>query len=281
MKWSLIALACLFASSLLGVSTSHGEDGVWWTYIGTYTRRSSEGIYVTRFDANSGKFGEVALAAATADPSFLAIHPSGQRLYAVGETAEFENQATGFVRGFNIDAATGKLSPLNSQRSEGVAPCHLTLDKTGRTVLVANYGSGTVASIRIDEDGNLGDVISTHQHSGTSANARRQEGPHAHSINLDAANQFAFAADLGVDKIFAYRFDAASGRLDSADAPAPIQVAAGSGPRHFAFHPSGKFAYVINELASTLIAFSYNAEAGVLHALETHSTLLVGYTTPS
>lgn len=271
----LCGLICgsFWIGTVLAQAAEPAAPNAYWTYFGTYTRGASEGIYVARFDLATGKFGEVALAAPTEDPSFLAIHPAGNHLYAVGETAEFENQATGFVRAFAIDMASGKLNRLNSQRSAGVGPCHLVVDAQGQTVLVANYGSGTVASIRIEADHQLGDVVSSHQHTGSSANEQRQKDAHAHSINLDAANRFAFAADLGIDQVVAYRFNPATGQLDTSDAPAAVHVPPGSGPRHFAFHPSGKFAYVINELLSTVVAFAYDADSGTLRAIQNISTL--------
>jgi 6-phosphogluconolactonase len=161
---------------------------------------------------------------------------------------------------------------LNQQSSGGEGPCHLVLDKQGKHVLAANYGGGSVCVLPIQEDGRLGEATAVVQHQGSSANKQRQEGPHAHSINLDAANRFAFAADLGLDKVLIYRYDAAKGTLTPNEPPS-IDLAPGSGPRHFAFHPSGRYAYVINEMANTVTAMNYDAAKGVLKEVQTVSTL--------
>jgi 6-phosphogluconolactonase len=244
-----------------------------WTYIGTYTQGESRGIYVAKFDTETGRFSEPQLAAESDNPSFVAIHPSGQYLYAVGETDRFENQETGFVRGFRVDRDSGRLTPLNAQQSGGRGPCHLVVDASGKTVLVANYGGGSVSSIAILDDGKLGEVISSHQHEGSSVNANRQAAPHAHSINLDRTNRFAYVADLGLDKMLIYRFDAPTGRLLKTQVPPATALPAGSGPRHFAIAPSGEFAYVINELSSTLVVFRRDPRSGSLESLQEISTL--------
>ncbi len=176
---------------------------------------------------------------------------------------------------FRIEPASGRLELLNQQSSGGAGPCHVTVDPTGRNALVANYGGGSVSVLPLGDDGKLGPASAFVQHQGSSVNPRRQQGPHAHSINLDPAGRFAFVADLGLDKIMVYRFDAAAGTLTPND-PAWAAVAPGSGPRHFAFHPSGKFAYVINELASSLTAFRYDAPRGALEEVQTVSSLPAG-----
>jgi len=245
-------------------------------YVGTYTGGSSEGIYLLRLDLSTGQLQQDRLAAKVVNPSFLAAHPSRKFLYAVGEISTFAGKKAGAVSAFSIDPKTGGLTLLDQQPSEGTGPCHLVVDRAGKNVLVANYGSGSVACLPIGEDGRLGAATSSVEHHGSSVNPRRQEGPHAHSINLDAANRFAFAADLGLDKILIYRFDAAAGTLAANDPPW-VEVAPGAGPRHFAFHPSGRFAYVINELDSTVTAFAYDAPRGALELLETVSTLPQGF----
>jgi 6-phosphogluconolactonase len=199
------------------------------------------------------------------------VHPNRKFLYAVGEIGDFEGQKTGGVSAFAIDTASGKLTLLNQQPSHGAGPCHIVVDRAGTSVLVANYGGGSVASFPLANDGRLQPAASAIQHEGRSVNPRRQEMPHAHSINLDPDNRFAFAADLGLDKILIYRFDSATSRLTPH--PAAGVVAAGSGPRHFAFHPTGRFAYVINELANTVTAFAFDGDAGTLTELQTITTL--------
>ena len=248
----------------------------WRVYIGTYTSGASEGIYTCELDLATGELTSPRLAGAAVNPSFLALHPSRPLLYAVGEIADFADGDSGAVSAFAIDPATGQLTALNQQSSKGAGPCHLVVDATGGSVLVANYGSGSVASLPIGRDGSLGEAASAIQHTGSSVIPGRQAGPHAHSINLDAANRFAVAADLGLDKMLVYRFDAKRSTLTANDPPA-TRVAPGGGPRHFAFHPSGRFAYVNNEITSSVTAFAYNADRGVLTELQTLSTLPDGF----
>lgn len=244
-------------------------------YVGTYTNAKSKGIYLCELDLASGKLSNPEVAAEVANPSFLAIHPSRNYLYAVGEINNFENKKTGAVTSFAIDRKTGKLTQINQRSSQGAGPCHVVVSASGNYAFVANYTGGTVAALPIQDGGGLGDATSFIQHKGSSVNTKRQGEPHAHSINLDAANRFAFAADLGCDKVFVYRFDPSKGLLTPNDPPAAI-LAPGSGPRHFAFHPSGKYAYVINEILLTVTAFQYDAEKGVLTEIQTISTVPAG-----
>lgn len=239
-------------------------------YFGTYTGPKSKGIYLSQLDLSSGKLSAPTLAAEIEQPSFLALHPDRRFLYAVNETGG-GRRGTGQVTAFAV-AADGKLTLLNQQPSRGSGPCHLVVDRAGKNLLLANYGGGSVAAFPISADGRLGESTGFIQHSGSSANPQRQKEPHAHSINLDAANRFAVAADLGLDKVLVYRFDPEKGTL-SPNEPPSTSVKAGSGPRHFAFHPSGRSAYVINELASTVTAFQYDAGQGVLKEIQTLSTL--------
>lgn len=245
-------------------------------YIGTYTRGGSQGIYLSELDLAGGRLAPAELAAKLANPSFLAIHPGRPLLYAVGEIGDFQGKKTGAVNAFSVDPTTGKLALLNQQSSQGTGPCHAVVDRNGRNVLVANYGGGSIACLPIREDGSLGQATSSIQHEGSGVDPRRQEGPHAHSINLDAAGRFALVADLGLDKILVYRFDAADGKLTPNDPPW-TKLAPGSGPRHFAFHPSGRYAYVISELSSMVTALQYDAGRGTLTALQTVSTLPEGF----
>ena len=245
-------------------------------YVGTYTRRESEGIYVYRMDGATGELEYRSKAVGMENPSFLAIDPGRRSLYAVSEIAEFEGEATGIVAAYSISRGTGELSLLNWQRTGGTIPCHVQVDATGGYLLLANYGSGSVASFPIRGDGSLGEAASFIQHEGSSVNPQRQQGPHAHSINLDAGNRFAFAPDLGTDRVMAYRFEAEGGRLVPNDPPFTLERA-GAGPRHFDFHPDGRHAYVINELDSTITAFDYDPDRGALSPIHTVSTLPEGF----
>ncbi len=244
-------------------------------YIGTYTGANSKGIYLSQLDLKTGELSEPQLAAEIENPSFLAIHPSRRYLYAVGELSNFNGQKGGAVSAFAIDEKTGRLTLLNQQSSGGGGPCHVVVDQPGKHVLTANYGGGSVCVLPIDGDGRLGSATAFVQHEGSGANPQRQDRPHAHSINLDAANRFAVAADLGLDKVLVYRFDAQKGTLAPNDPPFAA-VAAGAGPRHFAFHPNGRNAYVINEIHLTVTAFAYDAEHGVLKEIQTLSTIPAG-----
>lgn len=242
-------------------------------YVGTYTGKGSKGIYAFEFNLRTGEATQPRLVAETPNPSFLAIHPNLRFLYAVNEI--WGGGREGTVSAFAIQP-DGSLRFLNQRPSKGVGPCHLTVDKTGKFVLVANYGSGSVAVLPILPDGSLGEATCSIQHEGKSVNPQRQEGPHAHSINLDPANKFAIVADLGIDKLLVYRFDAAKGTLEPNDPPF-VATAPGAGPRHVAFHPSGKFVYAINELNSTVTAYRYDASKGVLTEIQTVSTLPEGF----
>jgi len=241
-------------------------------YVGTYTTNGSQGIYAYRFDPRSGELSESRLAAETENPSFLAIDPTNRFLYAVNEVQKYNNESSGGVSAFAIDRTTGKLSLLNEVPSGGADPCYVALDRTGKYVLVANYTGGNVAVFPVRADGALSPRSAFVQHNGSGPNKERQEGPHAHWIETTADNRFAIAADLGLDELVIYQFDASAGSLTANDPPF-AKVEAGAGPRHVAFHPNGKLAYVINELQSTVSVLSYNSAHGKLSPLQTISTL--------
>lgn len=259
-------------AALADAAPALSAKGKYLVYAGTYTNKGGKGIYVFPFDTATGKAGEPTLAAAVTSPSFLSLHPDGKHLYSISETSGFGGTKGGAVSGFAIDRGSGKLTLLNEQSSVGAGPCFITVDRAGKNVLVANYGGGSVACLPIGPDFKLGEATSFIQHEGSSVNPRRQEAPHAHSINVSPDNRFAYAADLGLDKVLIYRFDAATGKL-TASTPDAGLVAAGSGPRHFAFHPNGKTAYVINEMTSTLTAFKFDPQSGALTELQTLPTL--------
>jgi len=243
-----------------------------WVYFGTYTRGESQGIYRSEFNLTSGKLSKAELAAETKNPSFLAIHPDGKHLYAVSEVSDQDGKPVGGVVGYNLDPATGELSKINGQSSGGAGPCHLIVDPSGQNVLAANYGGGSVVCLPLKKDGSLQSASSFIQHEGSSVNPRRQKGPHAHSINTDMNNNFAVAADLGLDKILIYRFDPNTGSLKPNESPF-VRTPLGGGPRHFAFHPSNQFAYTNNEILLSVTAFEFDQERGILNPLQTISTV--------
>ena len=245
-------------------------------YIGTYTKGDSKGIYIYDMDTKTGMLTPAGNAPLVSNPSFLTIAPDHKHLYACNEVDDFDAAHEGAVSAFAIDAKTGGLTLLNQQPSAGGGPCFVSMDSKGKNVLVANYGSGSVGVLPVGADGKLMPPSDKKQHEGKGTDPARQEGPHAHSINLDPANHFAFAADLGLDKVFIYRFDADKGTL-TPNTPAFASVAPGSGPRHLSFHPNGHYAYVINEMASTVTAFHYDAAKGSMTELQTVSTLPEGY----
>lgn len=276
----LVFTLILSITNLMTTQIASAQDNAkpskYWLYVGTYTNGESKGIYRLSLDMTTGELTSIGKVTESVNPSFLAIHPGRKYLYAVNEIGNFKGKKSGAVSAFMIDQKTGDLTFMNQQASLGGAPCHLVVDKAGQNVLVANYSGGSVASMPIMKGGMIGDAISFHQHKGTSVNPKRQNAPHGHSINLDAANRFAFAADLGLDKVLIYAFDTKRGKLKPNDPPS-VSVPPGSGPRHFAFHPSGKYAYVINEILSTVMAMSYDADKGALKPLQTITTLPQGF----
>jgi 6-phosphogluconolactonase len=257
------------------MTVSEAKSNPLMVYVGTYTGEKSRGIYLFHLDPASGKLTPAGVTPDVVNPSFLAIHPNRRFLYAVNEVEEFGGARSGAVSAFAIEPDTGKLTFLNQQPSRGGAPCHLSVDNAGKNVLVANYMGGSVTVLPIQTDGRLAPSSAFVQHQGSSVDPRRQRGPHAHSINLDAANRFALAADLGMDRVLIYRFDPSRGSLTPNDPPA-APVAPGSGPRHSAFHPNGRLYYVLNEMNSTVTAFRYDRNAGALTQVQTLSTLPEG-----
>ena len=241
-------------------------------YFGTFTGTKSEGIYVSRLDIASGELSGPTLAAKAINPSFVAIDPNHRFLFAVNETDHFNGQASGSVTAFRLDASTGKLEFLDQQPSGGTGPCHIVADSTGNYVLVANYNSGSVAVFPVQTNGFISPPTAVIQHHGSSVNPQRQAGPHAHCMAVDAANHRVFACDLGLDKVMIYQLNEANGTLTANETPW-AEVKPGSGPRHIAFHPDGRHAYVINEMGSTVMTFDYDREHGALKEIQTVSTL--------
>jgi len=269
-----LALAGLMDTSAMSAAPPAEEFRV---YFGTSGAEAKSGIYLARLDTSSGKLTAPERVAETLKPSFLALHPSGRFVYAVNEVDDFQGSPVGAASAFAVDPATGRLTLLNQVSAKGTWPCHLTLDRQGRHLLVANYGSGNVAALKIGSDGRLGEASAFVQHTGRSVHATRQEAPHAHSVDLDAANRFAFVSDLGVDRVYVYRFDADRGTLEAHDPPFAA-AKPGAGPRHFAFSPDQRHAYVVNELSQTVGAYRYDAARGTLQELGTVSLLPEGET---
>lgn len=264
----------LAAAALLALaSATLAQNSTYVTYVGTYTTKtSSQGIYTARYDAASGRFTKPEVATPTVDPSFLAIHPNGKFLYAVNEAGK-----ASLVSAFAIDHATGSLTALNQVPALGEDPCYIAFDKTGRYVFVANYTSGTIAVFPIQADGKLGAQTALVSNAGAAGpNKERQQGPHAHWIESSPDNRFVLVADLGLDEVLIYKFDAATGAL-TPNQPAFAKLKLGSGPRHVAFHSNGKFVFVVSELNSTATSFSYDTKKGSLKEIGTVSTLPPGY----
>ncbi len=247
--------------------TAIGADSL--VYAGTYTRGASKGIYAYRFQGATGRLRPLGVMVEMSNPSFLALHPNHRFLYAVSEDANT-------VSAFAIDAKTGRLAFLNQVSSRGEGPCHLALDATGRWMAVANYESGSMALLPVRPDGRLGEATVVERHEGWSVNPERQRGPHAHAVAFSPDNRFLLLADLGLDRIFVYRFDGGKGSLTPNDPPFTA-VAPGAGVRHLAFHPGGKALYAINEMGSTVTAFRYEPGTGALAALQTVATLPEAY----
>jgi 6-phosphogluconolactonase len=242
-------------------------------YVGSYTDDAHrEGIHVVRMDSRSGELRLMRSMNAGPNPSFLCIHPQGRALYAVNEIAEHDGQHTGTVRAFAIADDGGSLTSINVQSSGGRGPCYVSVDRSGRAVLVANYDSGSVALLPIDAAGALGAATSVAQQSGHGPNTERQEAPHAHCIVAHPANHYALAADLGADRVFVYELNAAAGSLRHHEA-GDAAMRAGAGPRHIAFHPLLPLVFVVSELDSTVTTLQFDAEHGVLSPIGSISTV--------
>lgn len=239
-------------------------------YVGTYTSGKSEGIYLYQMDPHTSALNRD-WAIKSVNPSFLASDRRGHYLYAVNEVGEYAGKPGGSVSAYEINSVSGRLIFLNEQPTQGADPCHLTVDRTRKALLVANYTGGNLTVLPIQANGSLGTPTDVKQHEG-SGPKEQQKGPHAHCIILDRAERYAFASDLGIDKVMVYRFHSATGKLTPAKQPF-AQLHAGAGPRHLTLHPSGKFLYVINELDSSMSVFNYNEENGALTHVETVSTL--------
>jgi 6-phosphogluconolactonase len=286
-------LLLVLAALTLALAAPAGD---YFVFFGTYTNALSQGIYVSRLDAATGKLSAPELAAQTPSPCFLAVSPDipspagagegGRRpdegrpgktvqkyLYAANSVSGFHGEKTGAVSAFALDQKTGRLTLLNQTSSGGAGPCHLSTDGAGKTLLVANYGSGSVESLQLEGNGSLGVDVSHLQLHGSSVNPARQAAPHAHFIQADPSHGFALACDLGTDHVMVYRLNSTTSTLSE---HASAAVPPGSGPRHLAFSLDGKFVHVINEMGCTVTTFAWDAAAGALAPVETVSALPPG-----
>lgn len=241
----------------------------YYLLIGTYTKGKSTGMYVYDFNKKNGSV-TILDSVQTPNPSYLAVAPNQKFVYAVSETKR--GDFSGKIRSFSFDKKTGQLHFINEQASVGDNPCYVIVDKTGKWVIDANYSSGTLSVLPIKSDGSLGEAVSSSQHAGHGTNAQRQEGPHVHSTVLSPDNTYLFVQDLGIDKIIIYSFNDKTGAISRKDS---VKLQDGSGPRHFTFHPNGKWAYVVQEMEGTVTTFDY--QNGKLKPVQTISTLPAGF----
>ena len=275
---ALIVLALLAAAAVAAAWQAPAPGRL--VFIGTYTggKTNSKGIYAFRFDSASGALTPLGLKAETTSPSFLAASSSGRLLYAVNETGSFNGTKAGSLSTYAVDPSTGNLTPSGEVLSTGGAdPCHLQCDRTGKVLAVANYSGGNFAIFPLGRDGRPGGAPTMLAPAGSGPNKERQAGPHGHETIFDPSNRFLLAVDLGTDEVHVYKFDASTGRVTPNDPPS-AHLPPGSGPRHLAFHPSGKFVFVINELLSTVATFAWDGARGALTPVSSISTLPAGFT---
>lgn len=263
-------------ASLLSAQTTPkaSEKGHYLVYVGTYTTKTaSKGIYAFRFDANSGKLTPLGVAAETLDPSWVTVHPNGKFLYAANEAGK-----NSMISAFALDAKTGKLKLLNQLPALGEDPCYLSFDRTGKYLFVANYTSGNVVVFPIGADGKLGAATGNVRDEGNlGPNKERQDGPHAHWVQVSTDNRFVFVADLGLDDILVYRLDSSNGTLTPNKPFFLRPLTAGAGPRHATFSPDGRYFYVLSEMDSTLTTFAYAPDHGVFGYLGVLPMLPAGF----
>lgn len=272
------------------LNASHGRI---LAYVGTDTKpvdgaANGKGIYLYEVHQQTGALSLLKLAAETTSPSWLSLHPSGQYLYAVNEVSDYDGN-NGSVSAFSIDRTSGDLRALNVVSSHGAGPTHMSIDASGKYAFVANYFGGSIAVLSIETNGSLGPAVFIHQDQGSLGSVHATDAPpgsfaisghdtpHAHMIQAGPANRFVLQTDLGQDRIYVYKFDSNTGKLTPANTPF-VSLPSGDGPRHFAFHPNGRWMYSIQEEASTLVFFRYDPSVGSLVAQQTVSTLPPGFT---
>lgn len=268
----VILISSLMLSSLHAVI---GRDA--FVYFGTYThaKTQSQGIYRSRLNVVTGHLAPAELVAPASDPAFLALHPNGRILYAIDESADTQRHPGKGLKAYALNPTSGALTFLNEISTGSSGACHLAVDATGQTLLVAHYGGGRVSAVKLHSDGRLGALTSLIPHQGKSVNRERQEGPHPHGVYLTPDNRYVLVPDLGLDMVLSYALDAATGKLTPSASFAGTTVNAGSGPRHLAFHPDQLFVYVINELFCTIDVFHYSSSGPLVHR-QTMTTLPPG-----
>jgi len=270
-------LAKLSAVALAARTRSWASETAGLIFVGTYTNdkgSTSRGIYAFRWDADAGTLAPLGLAAPTVNPSFLTFSPNRRHLYAVNEVDAYHGEKSGSVTSFAVERGT--LKAINTVSSGGGGPCKITVDFTGKAAFVANYDGGSAASFRVLPSGALSKAVSRFQYSGHGADPQRQAAPHTHCTTVSHDNRYVLVNDLGLDRISVYRLDPLTAVLTPNDPPF-YEALPGSGPRSFTFHPDGKWAYSLNEIANTVDALAWDAERGVLTRLQNITTLPVGF----
>lgn len=262
----LTVVGAMFADA---IQTTNADEPL--VFISAFAAGDDGAIHAYQLETKTGRLKLVHRTTDAEHPFFMAVSPDRKVLYSI-HAEKFGGEDHEQVAAYEIEGRTGRLKLLNRQSSLGSGSCYLDVDATGKTVLVANYFTGSVASLPVQKDGSLGEASSFIQHAGSSVDPKRQDGPHAHCIVLSPDNRFAFAADLGIDQVLGYRLDAATAKLSPNQQPF-VKTPPGAGPRHLTFHPNGKHLYVINELKNSATLFDYVAESGMLIKRQTISTL--------
>ena len=265
----LVSIVALF---LLSIVPQFARAAELLVFISAFAVGDEGAIHAYQLDLSSGQLKQVHRTTGAQNPFFMAISKDRKYLYAIHAPGEFGGKTDEQVAAYEIAGRSGELKLLNRQSARGTAACYLDVDATGKMVVLANYNTGSVASFPVKSDGSLGEATSFIQHRGSSIDKARQEGPHAHCMAISPDNQFALAADLGLDQVLVYRLEPATAKL-SANQPPSVKSPAGAGPRHLTFHPSGDRVYVINELANSVTLFDYNAKSGTLVERQTIPTL--------
>jgi 6-phosphogluconolactonase len=269
-------LVPMVAGLMSGVAAHNSEANEMLVFISAFAPGDEGAIHAYQLDLDTGQLKEVHRTTDVEHPFFMAVSPDGKFLYSIHAPGQFGGETHEQVAAYEVVGRSGRLKLLNRQSALGSASCYLDVDATGKAVVVANYSTGNVASFPVREDGSLGEASSFFQHKGSSIDAARQEGPHAHSMVISPDNRFAFAADLGLDQVLGYRLDVKLAKLDPNRQPF-VRTSSGDGPRHLTFHPAGQHVYVVNELANSVTMFDYTSESGVLAPRQTISTLPKGF----